>query len=81
MPAKSKAQQRLMAMAEHNPSAVSAKNKGVLKMSQQQLHDFASTKRTGLPKKVKKEKPDVEAHAYDFRQHLGGRRKKTRSSY
>lgn len=39
-----------MAVAEHNPSAVSKKNRGVLKMSGQQLHDYASTKRNGLPK-------------------------------
>jgi hypothetical protein len=49
MPSTSQAQQRLMAMAEHNPGAVSAKNRGVLKMSHQQLHDFASTSRSGLP--------------------------------
>lgn len=49
MPATSQAQQRLMAMAEHNPSKVSAKNRGVLKMSHQQLHDFAATKRSTLP--------------------------------
>jgi hypothetical protein len=34
-----------MAIAEHHPSEVYARNKGVLSMSQQQLHDFASTKR------------------------------------
>lgn len=33
-----------MAIAEHNPSAVSKKNRGVLSMSKGQLHDFASTK-------------------------------------
>ena len=44
MPAVSEAQRRLMAMAEHNPSAVSKKNRGVLKMTAQQLHDFASKK-------------------------------------
>lgn len=33
-----------MAIAEHHPDEVSAKNRGVLKMSHQQLHDFASTK-------------------------------------
>ncbi len=54
MPAKSKSQQRLFAMAEHNPSMVSDKNKGVLKMSKSQLHDFAATKRSGLPNKVSK---------------------------
>lgn len=37
-------QRRLMAMAEHDPGAVSKKNRGVLKMSHGQLHDFASTK-------------------------------------
>lgn len=49
MPARSEKQQELMAIAEHHPSEVSAKNKGVLKMSHQQLHDFAATK--GLRKK------------------------------
>lgn len=54
MPSTSKAQRRLMALAEHNPSEVYARNKGVLSMSGQQLHDFAATKEKGLPKKVKK---------------------------
>lgn len=49
MPAKSEAQRRLMAIAEHNPSALYKKNRGVAKMSHQQLHDFASTK--GLKRK------------------------------
>ena len=49
MPATSQKQQRLMAIAEHNPGSISTKNRGVLKMSSQQLHDFASTKRKGLP--------------------------------
>lgn len=40
-----------MRMAEHNPASVSKKNKGVLKMTGQQLHDFAATPRKGLPKK------------------------------
>ena len=38
-----------MAIAEHHPSEVSKKNRGVLKMSHKQLHDFAATK--GLKKK------------------------------
>jgi hypothetical protein len=55
MPAKSEAQRRLMAMAEHNPSRVSKKNRGVLSMSKGQLHDFAATKGfTKAFKKVKK---------------------------
>lgn len=49
MPATSVAQRELMAIAEHHPEQVSAKNRGVLKMSHQQLHDFAATKQRGLP--------------------------------
>lgn len=49
MPAVSTAQRRLMALAEHNPSAVYGRNRGVLKMSHGQLHDFAATKEKGKP--------------------------------
>jgi hypothetical protein len=48
MPAKSIAQRRLMAIAEHNPSAVYPQNRGILSMTHQQMHDFASTKEKGL---------------------------------
>ena len=53
MPATSKAQAALMAIAEHDPDKLYAKNKSVAKMSRQQLHDFASTPRAGLPQRVK----------------------------
>ncbi len=56
MPAKSKAQRRVMAIAEHNPEELYKKNKGLLKMSKKQLHEFASTKEKGLPKKKSKKK-------------------------
>lgn len=49
MPAVSDKQRKLMAIAEHHPDQVSAKNRGVLSMDKEQLHDFASTK--GLKKK------------------------------
>ena len=54
MPSKSKAEQRLMAIAEHHPEQVSAKNQGVLKMTQEQLHDFASGSMKGKPAHVAK---------------------------
>lgn len=54
MPAKSKAQRRLMAIAEHHPSELYARNRSVMKMSHQQLHDFADTKERGLPQRKKK---------------------------
>lgn len=44
MPAKSEKQRELMAIAEHEPEKVHAENKGVLSMSQEQLHDFATHK-------------------------------------
>ena len=44
MPARSTAQRRLMAIAEHHPEELYAKNRGVLGMTHKQLHEFASTK-------------------------------------
>lgn len=52
MPAVSEKQRRLMALAEHSPEKVRKENRGVLKMSKGQLHDFASAR--GLEKKVGK---------------------------
>ena len=56
MPAKSGAQQKLMALAMTEPSKVSKKNKGVLAMPKEVLGDFASTSLKGLPKTVKSDK-------------------------
>lgn len=53
MPAKSIAQQKLMAIAKHSPSKVLPENKGVLGMSKDSLGDFASTSLKGLPQRVK----------------------------
>lgn len=49
MPAVSKKQRIVMAIAEHHPDELYARNRGLLKMSHQQLHDFASTPEKGLP--------------------------------
>jgi hypothetical protein len=57
MPSVSKAQQEVMAIAEHDPSKLYKANRGLLKMTHQQLHDFASTPRKGLPQRVKQRKP------------------------
>ena len=51
MPSVSQNQQIAMAIAEHHPGKLYKRNRGLLKMSHQQLHDFASTSRKGLPKK------------------------------
>ena len=56
MPSTSKAQQQAMAIAEHSPGKLKGKNKGLLKMSSSQLHDFASTSTKGLPKHIKGKK-------------------------
>jgi len=49
MPAKSKSQQIVAAIAEHTPSKLYSRNKGMSEMSKEQLHEFSSTKRKGLP--------------------------------
>lgn len=52
MPAKSVAQRRAIAISEHSPDKLYSRNKGLLSMSKEDQHDFASTKETGLPGKV-----------------------------
>ena len=52
MPAVSQKQRRAMAIAEHHPEELNPENRGLLKMTHQQLHDFASTKEKGLPEHV-----------------------------
>jgi len=52
MPAKTKKQRQMMAIAEHHPGKLYKRNKDVLKMSKSQLSEFASTK--GLTKQQKK---------------------------
>jgi hypothetical protein len=54
MPATSQKQQQAMAIAEHAPEKLYSRNKGLKKMSKSQLHDFASTKRKGLPRSASK---------------------------
>ena len=50
MPAVSKAQRRAVAVAEHHPSKLYARNRGLLKMKRADMHAFASTKEKGLAK-------------------------------
>jgi hypothetical protein len=54
MPAVSVKQREAMAIAEHHPEKLYAKNKGLLKMSKSELHKYASTKEKGLPLKKKR---------------------------
>ena len=53
MPAVSRDQRIAMAIAEHHPEELSAKNAGLKEMTHKQLHDFASTPEKGLPEHVK----------------------------
>jgi hypothetical protein len=58
MPAVSEKQRKLMAIAEHHPEKLHAKNKGVLKMSKSQLRDFSTTaeKSTNIGRMARKSK-------------------------
>jgi hypothetical protein len=38
-----------MAIAEHHPSQLDKRNRGLLKMSHKQLHEFAATPEDDLP--------------------------------
>lgn len=53
-----------MAIAEHDPSKLYARNIGVLKMNMSQLHDFAATGRKGLPMKKSPKKPAPKKKGY-----------------
>jgi len=54
MPAVSKKQRIAMAIAEHAPEKLYGRNRGILKMSKSQLHDFAATKGLSLRQKAAK---------------------------
>lgn len=54
MPAVSKAQRQMMAIAKHHPSKLYKRNRGALTMTKRQLHHYASTKEKGLPKRKSK---------------------------
>lgn len=51
MAAVSQAQQRAMAIAKHAPEKLYKRNQGMLGMSQEQLSEYAQTKRKKLPLK------------------------------
>lgn len=53
MPAKSVAQRRAIAIAEHHPEELYARNAGLAKMTKSQMHDFAAVKEKGMPMHVK----------------------------
>jgi hypothetical protein len=55
MPAKSKSQRRLMGACEHGAHFPACK-KIRKSMTRQEMHDFATTKEKGLPKRVKRKK-------------------------
>lgn len=50
MPSVSEKQRKMMAIAEHAPGKLFARNKGALTMSHGQLHDFAVKPKSYMPK-------------------------------
>ncbi len=50
MPAVSRNQRVAIAIAEHEPDKLYARNKGLLSMKPAAMHDFAATPEKGLPK-------------------------------
>lgn len=60
MPAVSKKQRKLAAIAEHHPEDLYERNKGMAKMGKSKLHEFAATKEKGLPKKKEKKSEPIQ---------------------
>lgn len=54
MPSKSQVQRIAMAIAEHHPSKLYKRNRGLAKMPYEKLHEFASTKEKSLPYRIAK---------------------------
>jgi hypothetical protein len=60
----------MMAIAEHAPSELYARNKGAAKMTKSQLHDFASTKESKLPMRKEKHAPHNPGRIEHVHMHL-----------
>lgn len=54
MPAESKKQRKMMAIAEHSPEKLYKRNRGVAKMGKKKLHEFTSVKEKNLPSKKRR---------------------------
>lgn len=52
MPAVSVKQRQATAIAKNEPRKLYKRNRGLLSMSKEDLHDFASTPEKGLPRKA-----------------------------
>ena len=50
MPATSRAMQQAAAIALHHPEKLKARNRSMLRMTDEQLREYASTSHQGLPK-------------------------------
>lgn len=67
MPAVSEKQREMMAIAEHHPDKLYKENRGVLKMGNKKLHEFSSTLKGDMAKKMKVVgKPDGKHGASKF---------------
>jgi hypothetical protein len=55
MPAVSKKQRDAIAIAEHHPEKLYKRNRSLLKMSKEQLHEYAEAKGMGKKKKRRKD--------------------------
>lgn len=57
------------AIAEHHPELLYARNRSLLDMTKEQLHDYASTPEKGLPERVKKGRAQGKARRKVHRVH------------
>lgn len=57
MPAESRAQRKATAIAKYHPEKLYDRNKGLLKMNDKQLEDYATSSEKGLPYKKSSKPP------------------------
>ena len=63
MPAVSRKQRIAMSIAEHNPKELYKRNQDMMRMTQRQLHDYASTSERDLPEEARKNRKRFKSYA------------------
>lgn len=56
MPAKSRSQRRAIAIAKYEPEKLFKRNRGLKRMSKEDLSEFTEMSEVGLPKKVRRKR-------------------------
>jgi hypothetical protein len=70
---------RAAAIAEHHPEELYGRNRALLSMSREQLHEFASTPEKGLPERTKPKPKSKRGGNMQHKSYAAMRRKMSRA--